>query len=344
MKSLRIGLVLAFLLVMGFTLPAFGQSTPQQVKGTGWVAKTESSPAVAGGVTNGKAWRYIAWRGTNDLIYFAMNNGEGWTDHQIVGGTNWTAETSAAPALQTQLYNSAVWLAWKGKSSNNIYVSSWNGTEWTQQQQVQGTGWTAGTKVGPAVGATSGAPYVAWKGASDGRIWYTVGNSTKNGLEWSTQQVVEGSGWTAETSATPSFAVDSSGGQYLFWKGESGDSIWYSDGAVNGGALDFGQQNTTKCEASTDEGPATAAFDSDGSEFPIAIFWKSSSSNAILYDAFYNSDPCGSTVANAATNVAPAVASYIDAPSAASILAWKNATDNTVWFLDPTTLPGLTDF
>jgi hypothetical protein len=30
--------------------------------------------------------------------------------------------------------------------------------------------------------------------------------------------------------------------------------------------------------------------------------------------------------------------------STASILAWKNATDDTIWFLDPATLPEMTVF
>jgi hypothetical protein len=352
----------AILLLAGFTLPGFGQ--PQQVQGSNWVAQTNSSPAVTSGfvyINNTKFYTgpYIAWQGLNDEVYFAMYNGAEWTDYGVVSGSNWTAETSAAPALVYENSTSLVWLAWLEENSNQIHVSSWNGKRWTHPTTVQGPGskptWIAETSVGPALGEQYGLinpPYVAWKGATDDRIWYSYGQYVDDTVQWQQQQLVQESGsdpsWTAESTATPSFAGNSNrDGQYLFWKGNSSpsDGIWYSDGSANleaGGAINWGQQSILNCDASTDEGPAAATLASNGN-VAIAIFWNASSSNAILYDSFFSSDPCGSTVEGAATNVAPAVGGNLDGMSTA-ILAWKNATDNTIWFLNPTTLPGLTSY
>jgi hypothetical protein len=329
------------LFLMSFASQGRAQSTPQQVLGSGWQALTNASPAVTSDGTN----RYIAWRGLNNDVYFAIYNGKSWTSHQIVGGPGWTAETSAAPALQYAGYGTNVWLAWKGKSSNKVYFSTWDGTQWTPQQVVQGSdpSWTALTNVAPAIGVSAFTPYLAWKGATGDKIWYTY--QTFEG-PWATQQVVQGSdpSWTAETSASPSLTNDDSGDQLLYWKGKSGDSIWNSFGAIYlpSQVANWNGQATIGCDASTEAGPSAAEFSnpSEGYTWTIVTFWKSSSSDQIIYDF-----PCGSAVSHAATNVAPAVATYSgEGTSSASILAWKNATDNTIWFLDPTTLPGMTVF
>jgi hypothetical protein len=342
MKNLRIDLLLALLFVTHFSIPSFGQSNPVQVMGTGWTAQTNSSPAVAGGVNdNGVAQRYVAWRGYNDEIYFAVNNGgTGWGDYQVVGGPGWTAETSAAPALNS--YAGPVWLAWKGKNSNNIYFSTWDvETGWTPQQIVQGSGWTALTDTGPALGPTITYPYIAWKEPSGNLIYYTYPVWKQGGVfqGWNTPQAVGGSNWTAGTSATPSFAFDKSISRDLFWKGESGDSIWYSAGTSTGYAIEWGEQSTTKCEASTIAGPAVGTFIVDAS-WELGIFW-TTSNYEVLYYSFYNNEGCGSEVYGATTDVAPAVGSNVAFPGGTSILAWKNAADGTIWFIDPTTLPGL---
>jgi hypothetical protein len=333
--------ITVILLGAGLTLLAFGQPTPQQVEGSGWQALTNAAPAVASNGTN----RYIAWQGLNDKVYFAMYNGSEWTDHQIVGGTGWTAETSASPALQYGGYGNTVWLAYKGKSTNNIYFTTWDGTSWSDQQQVQGTDpdWTAQTNVGPGLGAFAFTPYIAWKGATTNDVFFSYQLDS-----WSPQQVVGGSGWTAETSAAPALSYDDAGDQLWFWKGLSGDSIWGSDGIDYPGPTnpEWEGQSTLGCSASTNAGPAAAEFSNPDGGIPwlVVVFWKSSSSNDIYYDY-----PCGGTVSgskwSASTNAAPAVATYSgDGQSTGSILAWKNASNTAIYWMDPTTLPGMTVF
>jgi len=66
-------------------------------------------------------------------------------------------------------------------------------------QQVTGSGWQALTKTAPAVATDGVKRYVAWKGASSNKIWF----STFNGSDWTKQKLVGGSVWTAATSTAP---------------------------------------------------------------------------------------------------------------------------------------------
>ncbi len=85
-------------------------------------------------------------------------------------------------------------MAWKGISNNQgIWFSSFNGTSWVLQQNVQGVG----TSVGPSLAVYNGRLYMAWKGISnDQGIWF----SSFNGTSWVPQQNVQGVG----TSYKPS--------------------------------------------------------------------------------------------------------------------------------------------
>ncbi|MGC2153527.1 MAG: hypothetical protein WA618_15910 [Terriglobales bacterium] len=60
-----------------------------------------------------------------------------------------------------------------------------------------------------------------------------------------------------------------------------------------------------------------------------------------MYNSFYDDDACGNLVDGGSTDVAPAAGSYLVNNGSISILAWKSAADGTIWWLDPTTLPGL---
>jgi hypothetical protein len=332
------GMALA-LLIAGLVNKGIAQSKPQQVEGSNWRALTGSAPAVTTDGTN----RYIAWQGLNNDVYFAMFNGKTWTNHQIVGGTGWTAETSATPAILYAGFGTTVWLAWKGKgSSNTIWFSTGDGTSWSKQEPVSGTDpdWTAESNAGPALGIYGGTPYVAWKGASTDEIWYTY-----NLGSWAHQQVISGSGWTAYTKATPAVTTDQSGNLHVFWKGKSSDDIWGSMGQiVSCCEPEWLGQGTISCSAESNVAPGAGFFTNANKVlWDEVVFWKQSTSNAILYS--YGCGKVAGSSWTAQTNVTPAVANYSgEGESVASILAWKNASDNTVWFLDPTTLPSMKDF
>lgn len=96
--------------------------------------------------------------------------------------------------------------------------------------------------------------------------------------------------------------------------------------------------------AKTTQAPA-AAVDLDGNDI---VFWTGQTGTSIWY-SYNTSTPLGfggppvwskqETVSGAKTNAAPTVAEANGPSIAVSLLAWKNASDNTVWYLDVAKLP-----
>jgi hypothetical protein len=369
-RHLSIGLAL---FLAGLAGQGLGQSAPQQVVGTGWQALTETPPAVA--VGQGKT-EYMAWKGaSSNQIYFSAFNGSEWSQQQEVRGIGpqlgevWSAESSAAPSLSW--FPPFLWLSWQASNGGAIMYSSWGGGGWSDPLEVSGTGWTAETGDAPAFdGFDNIADFqqlVAWKGASSNSIWFSYTNPSPaaESIGWTGQQTVGGSGWTAESNVAPTLE-NTAAAPYLFWKGASSDHIWGSfaiGGANTNGFIDgWNQQTEISCgdpqwAAETNASPAAAPLGL-GMVNPVwdVVVWKGSSDNTLWYTYDGNSGcqwahqrtVSGSDWSmNAQTNVAPALAFScgcnelgIGSPSVA-ILAWKNATDNTIWFLNPTTLPGL---
>jgi hypothetical protein len=334
-RQFTIGLAL---FLASFAGHGLGQSTPQQVAGKGWQAATEKTPAVASDGTN----LYIAWTGlSNHEIYYAMFNGKEWVDHQVVGGTGWTAETNASPAL-VFLPGYGVLAFWKGLSPNEeVWFSVKSQGVWWPQQTVRGTGWQALTKTAPAVAVLEQTICVAWRGAGSPDIWYTyLALNAEGDGNFTTQQTLGGTdpSWTAETNTAPAltteFDPDATSGVTgvvgYFWRGSPAGHIWESIGGQT--------QSMISCPGASSAQPAAAFYGPNVND--LMIFWKDESDEGI---SFQNSPTCGSVTGSgwtAQTKIAPAVASATTASgSGAAILAWLDATANTIWYIDPFTLP-----
>jgi hypothetical protein len=325
------------------------QSTPQQVQGTGWQALTTMSPAVAvyGVLEEATSYTWIAWvDASSGSIYFSVYNGATWTPRSVIGASDksWVAESDASPALAVDYSTGLVWAAWKGKSDGLIFYSTWNGTEWSGEASVSGTGWQAGTSAAPTLTWNEDGIFLAWKGGSTNKIWYTFLQSGA----WVQQQTVQGknsdgSKWTAGTNVAPSFESGNVGDMGLFWEGPSKGRIFFTYMGFSDPV--WGPQKYITCPApgkwtaQTSLTPAAALLGTID-----AVFWKSADDNGIYYTN--DSGGCwaqpalvGGSDWTSYTSVAPAVASNPSFSSAA-ILAWQHASDNTIWFLDPQTLTG----
>jgi len=334
------GFVLA---LAGLMSQGFAQ---QQVSGSGWQALTTVAPAVASSET----LQYVAWRGqSSNSIWFSSYNGTSWTQQSVVSGSGWTAQTSAAPALTFDANSNLLWLAWKGASTDEIWYSTWNGSSWSNQQTVQGSGWAAETNATPALVNYNGTIYLAWKGDGSAEyIWY----SFYSGGVWAYQATVSGSGWNAQTSSAPVLITAGVGDPFLFlyWKGMSTDDIWDTVGNVSGSVSWDTQSTASLCSPETNVAPAAIVFTNSGGGggTDVALFWKTSTSNALLYSYYDFSSGCGTVSGSgwsAETDVPPAVSTYsTSTESTESILAWTRASDNTIWFVDPTTLPGISAY
>jgi hypothetical protein len=253
------------------------QSTPVEVAGSGWVASTASTPAVATWGTT----VYMAWTGSSSAsrIWFSTYNGSNWSNQQVVEGSGWTAESSAAPALSVDV-NGVLWLAWKGKTSNTIAISTWNGTSWATPQEVRGSGWTAETSTAPTLTAGNGDAFVAWKGqSSNENIWFSFGTP------WEKQLIVEDilGAWVADTNTAPNFA---SGGAddypFLFWKGASSDYIYLTTND-NGWTQEIQVScNKPSWTALTDAAPTSAFMENTTAE-TYSVFWKGKGGSRVWY-------------------------------------------------------------
>jgi hypothetical protein len=318
---------------------SFGQSTPQQVKGTAngstWEAMTNNAPAVAVSSTT----EYVAWKSdTSEKIMFSAFNGAEWSLQQVVSGSNWIAESTYPPTLAVDYITGDLWLAWMNPSSNKIYVSTFNGTTWSPREVVSGSNWTAKTARAPALGFANHSIYLAWTGYSTGEVWFTNWNYPG----WSAQHTVGGSGWTAASDAQPSWAQNYSGLlPTMFWTEDSGDialSIDFPGGWVS--------PQTVSCNGWIADSPivfppAPAYLTVNGNTF-AAVFWLGDG----LEYSYNDSSECGwaqpATVGGATPFFAPAVA----VGPTLSILAWNKGNsphtlNSTIWYLDPTTLSGL---
>ena len=94
---------------------------------------------------------------------------------------------------------------------------------------------TGKTSSAPSVATANGNIYLAFKGNSDGKIYYATFNHTTNLGQWSTAKVFEtaGTSWDSKTadvpltSDSPAIAVNSNG-VYFAWKGANDNQLWWS--------------------------------------------------------------------------------------------------------------------
>lgn len=324
---------LAFLLAI-LASQSMGQT---QLKGSGWTASTNVGPALATDGTNA----YIAWvdSATSD-IYFATYTGTGWINAQTVSGTSggkkWTAMSDTTPAWGSDGTN--FYLFWKGKSSNEeIWFSEYSGSAWSLQAVVQGSdpSWTAETDVAPAATFEDWPVTLYWKGkGSNNEIWTSTLNFSSPG--W-TQQLVNG-GPTTNVAFGVEAAPNTTGVAPLFVKSASSNDIfaWLD-------ATSF-PVSGTGWKAETTQAPA-AALDLNGNDI---VFWTGQTGTSIFYS--YNESlplvflgaPVWSeqkTVSGAKTNAAPTVAEANGPHIVVALLAWKNSSDTSIWYLDVSTLP-----
>jgi|HubBroStandDraft_6_1064221.scaffolds.fasta_scaffold00447_2 hypothetical protein len=316
---------LAFLAAL-FASQALAQK-PQQISG----ASTKLAPALA---TDGN-WMYIAWvdSSTGDIYYASENSS--FTDAQTVGGTNsdgtkWTAESSATPAWGYD--GVSFYLIWKGKSGNDIWYSQMSDGMWQLQEKVQGTDptWTAETNVAPAATFNSWPLTLYWKGGSGNNVWTSSLDDLTPG--WLTQSKTG-----LQTNVGPGVESDPNGseGSPLVIKDASNNYIYASGFKVSG--------KDPTWSAETSEPPA-AAWSGDND----VVLWKGKTTTSIYY-SYNTGNPLGSggpptwskqrTVSGAKTDAAPTVAIANGPSISVALVAWKNATDDTIWYNDGSSFP-----
>ncbi|MFI9048403.1 matrixin family metalloprotease [Streptomyces sp. NPDC053427] len=168
---------------------------------------------------------FMAWKGfENGSIWFTSHGPEGWAAQQEVRpGEVGTSHSPCLVAFQERLF-----LFWKG-TNTNVFFSSMGkepGSTWLAQQPVQyfaegnPTPHLIGSTHGPSATVHDGVVALAWKGATDGALWFTW----FDGKDFAHQIAIPERG----TSAGPAMASWNSR-LHMTWKGSGSDTtIWES--------------------------------------------------------------------------------------------------------------------
>jgi hypothetical protein len=214
---------------------------------------------------------FVACRGWDDdaNIHWSSFDGMNWDTSELGGlsGVNTNVGTANAPTIATYQStsdrNPLLYMAWRGVDADeNLYWATFDGSEWTNQQQIGGTA----TSNGPALAVFRNQLYLVWNGhATDSRIWFTVFDGELR--DWRPQQQV----LNVATNESPAVTVFQDR-LYMAWSGLGISNIFWSFFDQNNWAL---PQMT---DALTASGPALAAFD------PMLIPYKERIPSQLIYE------------------------------------------------------------
>ncbi|WP_405891511.1 matrixin family metalloprotease [Streptomyces sp. NBC_00133] len=163
---------------------------------------------------------FMAWKGfDNGSIWFSSHGPGGWAGQQeIRPGEIGTSHSPCLVAFRKRLF-----LFWKGTDTNVFFSSmgSAPGSTWLAQQPVQyaveidPTPLLIGSSHGPAATVHDDLIALAWKGATDGGLWFTW----FDGKDFAGQIPIPHRG----TSAGPAIA-QWNGRLHMTWKGSAPDT------------------------------------------------------------------------------------------------------------------------
>ena len=178
----------------------YSWSAPQRVPD----AETSVTPAVV----HFKGEIYLAWRGAGEdaIIYLSTLDSNGvWAPKRALLALGGTSDPPALAATGDKLY-----LAWKARyPGEEIFFSTTDGTTWSPKATVP----DAATMNAPTLASDGyGAVYIAWKGATDNRIWWS---KCSDGEHWSQQQ--KGPGPIPRPLEGPCLIVDQNARKWLAW-------------------------------------------------------------------------------------------------------------------------------
>jgi hypothetical protein len=164
---------------------------------------------------------YLAYRSSaGDGICWASYANGTWTDLHLISFAGQTHGTGRAPSITSD--GKALYIAWIDSDSGGIgWATSTDGETWGAQQQVTdtNTGATPVTDEAPSIAMLGTEIHVAWKGRSDGLLYWTY----FSGGNWAPQTSLKSS-----TNAGPSLVVDGNGVLWAAWTdGNAWGTIYY---------------------------------------------------------------------------------------------------------------------
>jgi len=220
------------------------------VAGPWGTARTSEAPALV--AYDGDLYAFWTGRHLPDYLYYSSYNGTSWSEQQTVDWAGAPSHGISTQGPSVTVSDGDVDLAWVdgsvGSQRGGFFFVQFNGSSWAGPPSYESTigsapslvsygdgdnkwstpepvtaSWgSALTNQAPAVTVYDGDVYLAWKGETTHKIWY----SDYNGSSWASQQVVP----QALTNQGPALTTNGDD-LYFAWKGNANDKVGFLDAA-----------------------------------------------------------------------------------------------------------------
>ncbi|ORA24152.1 hypothetical protein BST13_34390 [Mycobacterium aquaticum] len=161
--------------------------------------------------------------GPSARIWFTAFDGKTWVIPDIPISKQGHTRTSASPTAAMDNSLSALYLAYKSASNNDLWYNVFDGASWlTDDIKISKHGHTQ-TDAAPTLAVYNGVLYLAYKSASNNDLWYNV----FDGASWLTDDIKISKHGHTQTDAAPTLAVYN-GLLYLAYKSASNNDLWYN--------------------------------------------------------------------------------------------------------------------
>jgi len=176
--------------------------------------KSKAAPALA---VYGGGLHMVHLGDSSNNIWWSIFDGTSWnTNDGTPGNVRIKGQKSkSSPALAA--FGSRLHMVHLGDSSNHIWWSSYDGSDWWSNTRIR----CQESKAAPALATQGGLLHMVHLGDSSNRLWWSI----YDGSEWTPNLVIPGQ----KSKATPALVATPSGAQLLMVHlGDSSNNLWRS--------------------------------------------------------------------------------------------------------------------
>lgn len=259
-------------------------------------------------------FRSTAW------IWFTAFDGSTWVIPDNPISKYGHTVTSAAPAMAE--YNGKLYIAYKGKDSDDLWYNVFDGTSWLEDDLEITQHGHSKTQDAPALASYNGKLYLAYRGSGSDDLWYNVFDGNK----WLPTDLEITQGGHSRTGAGPALA-SYNGKLYLAYKASGSDDLWYNVFEGNNW-LPTDLEITQGGHSKTSAGPALAAYNGK-----LYLAYQGSGSNDLWYNVFDGNNWMATDLeitqhGHSQTSRRPALAVYGNQ----LYLAYRGGSSDDIWY------------
>ena len=198
-------------------------------------------------------WIGGLFSGPSATIWFTAFDGADWVIPDLPVSQNGHSLTSEGPAMA--LYNGKLFLAYKGKDSDDLWYNTFDGHSWLANDlEITQNGHSL-TSASPALAVYNGLLYLAYRGSGSDSLWYNV----FDGTSWLANDLEITQNWALADQRRSRARRVQRAALYLAYRGSGSDSLWYNvfDGTSwRANDLEINQNG----HSLTSAGPALAVY------------------------------------------------------------------------------------